>query len=208
MKREGAPAGGSGIAQQPADADLTAGDGAAGAVRQFNDESGIGSDTDGECFILTGWTDDLGTRLPMVQLRRVDFPNERFGRLGEDMLTQEHVVQDWVMIPAAMAARGTETPVLPHRDSFVPQLLGEILPLLRDIDTDADDRAVDGAAFGIAGELGENAADLAAAKNDIIGPLDGRRRRSLLLQHLTDRKPCAAGKQTERGGVAIGAEEG
>ena len=94
----------------------------------------------------------------------------------------------------------------PHRDGFIPQLLGEILRLLGDIDADADDRAIDGAAFGIAGELGEDAADLAAVEDDIIGPLDGRGQ-AMLLQHLADSQPGAAGKQTERGGVEIRAEK-
>ena len=121
------------------------------------------------------------------------------------MLTQEHIVQTGNDTSGDGGA-GNGDACFPHRDGFIPQLLGEILPLLRDIDTDSDNCAVDGTAFGIAGELGENTADLAAVENDIIGPLDGGRQ-PLPLQHLTDRKPCAAGKQAERGGVAIGAEE-
>ena len=125
--------------------------------------------------------------------------------MGEDALPQQQVIQTGDDT-GGDGGPGNGDARFPHRDGLIPQLLREVLPLLGDIDADADDGAVDGGGFGVAGELGKDAADLAAVDDDIIGPFDGGGKPQLL-QHLTDGQSRTAGQQAQGGGVAIGAVE-
>lgn len=144
----------SGIAQKPADTDLAAGNGSAGTIRQLDDQAGIGSDAHGQSLVLPGGADDLHTAADGAAAAG-QFPDEVFGRLGKNVLAEEEVIQAGDDAGGDGRA-GDGDAGFPHRDGFIPQFFGEVLPLLGDIDTDADDRAIDGAAFGIAGEFGES----------------------------------------------------
>ena len=121
------------------------------------------------------------------------------------MLAKEKVIQSLNQSGGNPGA-GHIGSCFPYRDGFIPQFFGEVFPLLGDINANANHSAIDGAAFGIAGKFGENAADFAAIKYDVIGPLN-RRAKPLLLQYLANSKPGTAGKQAERSGIEIRAEK-
>ena len=170
----------------------------------MDDQTGVGGDAYGFRLVLAGGGNDLhpaadGTATAGQLL------DHRCGGTGKELLTQKTFVQA-VNHGCRQRRAGHLRSGFPQGNGFIPQLLREILLLLRHIDADADDRAVDGPALGVAGKLGKNPADLTAVDDDIVGPFDAGRK-AVLFQYLADRKAGIAGQQTEGGRGALRPEQ-
>ena len=117
----------------------------------MDDQTGVGGDAHGFRLVLAGWGNDLHPAADGTATagQLLDY---RCGGTGKELLTQKTFVQA-VNHGCRQRRAGHLRSGFPQGDGFIPQLLREILPLLRHIDADADDRAVDGPALGVAGKV-------------------------------------------------------